>query len=192
MSGKSLHSTSKKCDFADFCPYQRLRLPSCEIDTVSMYRRLLLQIVVVLLQTRYILITRCSSECWDTPERLIVLAQQSRAPGKLENTCSGIKRFGTTALNTCVRRVPRANHDGEEETNGDGNRLHESRARKSKEGSRVRQIIYLNGGPSIGQGICRLIGDCLGARPTKNVRVQGLATPSSSQSGLLPQMTQRT
>lgn len=139
------------------------------------------------------LAARRSLECWDTPKDFIVLAQQSRASGKMKTICSGIKRFGTMALNTCVRRVPRANHDGEEEIQmvmGTDSMNHApERAKKEVE---YGKIVYLNGGPSIAQGICRLIGDCLGARPTKNVRVQGLATPSSSQSGLLPQMTQRT
>ncbi len=118
------------------------------------------------------LMARRSSECWDTPKEFIVLAQQSRASGKLETICSGIKRLGTMALNTCVRRVPRANHDGEEEIQmlmGTDSMNHApERAKKEVE---YGKIVCLNRGPSIAQGICRLIKDCLGTRRPKNVRL---------------------
>ena len=50
------------------------------------------------------MLTRYSSDSWDSAEELILLAQVSRTDTKdLRHTSAGIKRFSTMALNTRVR-----------------------------------------------------------------------------------------
>lgn len=77
---------------------------------------LIIYMLVALTHIAHLLVFRRSSECWDTLEEFMVLAQTSVAHTQdLDNTCAGIKRFRTMGLNSRIRRTTNSTKEGHEE-----------------------------------------------------------------------------